>query len=66
MKLIKLTNKKNRTCNNYQWGASVTNYLPRKNNPRLCSGDVLHAYRSINLALLLNPIHANLKDFNIW
>ena len=64
--LIKLTNDKGQTQNSTQWGENQTHSLPSKSNPQLCSGDVLHAYRSVNLALLLNPIHANISKLQIW
>ena len=36
--------------------------LPTCENPALCSGTVLHAYKDKNLAFLLNPIHADIKN----
>ena len=66
MKLIKLTDKNNQTRNKTQWGASVRHELPATDNPELCSGSVLHAYKSINQALLMRPVHGVDKDFNIW
>jgi hypothetical protein len=58
LQLYKLTDSKGQTRNHTQWGNGITHELPEKPNPRLCSGDVLHAYKNINLAFLLNPIHA--------
>ena len=64
--LIKLTDSKGQTQNSTQWGEGQTRSLPPTSDPQLCSGDVLHAYRSLNLALLLNPIHADISDPQIW
>ena len=66
MNLIKLTDSKGQTQNSTQWGEGQTHSLPSTPDPQLCSRDVLHAYRSLNLALLLNPIHANISDPQIW
>ena len=68
MKLYKLTNKKGKTKNGFVWGKGVLNQKPPIENPELCSGDVFHAYKSANLALLLNPIHADIqpKDLQLW
>ena len=66
MKLIKLTDKDNQTRNQTQWGVNVTHELPETSNPELCSGSVLHAYKSINQALLMWPVHEIDSDFNIW
>lgn len=60
MKLYKLTNSNYQTRNNTQWGEGITHSVTVVPNPQLCSKDVLHAYTSINLALLLNPSHAQL------
>jgi hypothetical protein len=59
MQLYKLTDNKGQTKNSTQWGNGVTHQLDKKQNPQLCTGDVFHAYKNINLAYLLNPIHAN-------
>jgi hypothetical protein len=64
--LYKLTDKNDQTHNYMQWGVNVTHELPLKDNPQLCSDQVIHAYRNINLAILLNPIHAGYIPFNIW
>ena len=65
-KLYKLTDQKNRTQNNTLWGEGITVSKPPCENPRLCSGGVLHAYRNPNLAFLLNPIHANIRNPKLW
>lgn len=66
MKLIKLTDKDNQTRNKTQWGANITHDLPETESPELCSGSVLHAYKSMNQALLMCPVHGINSDFNIW
>ena len=50
MKLYKLTNKNGCTQGNTQWGIGVTHELKATEKPRLCTKDVLHAYKNINLA----------------
>ena len=66
MKLIKLTDKGNQTRNQTQWGVNVTHELPETESPELCSDTVLHAYKSMNQALLMWPVHGIDSDFNIW
>ena len=66
MELYKLTNKNGCTQGNTQWGIGVTHELKATEKPRLCTKDVLHAYKNINLALLLNPNHANISNPKIW
>ena len=60
MKLFKLTEKDMTTRGSTLWGEGVTHSTKKKKNPVLCTGDVLHAYVNLNLAFLLNPIHANI------
>jgi hypothetical protein len=64
--LYKLTTAKNRTYNGTTWGENVTHTKKAKRNPLLCSEDVLHAYTNINLALLINPLQADIKNPVIW
>ncbi len=67
MKLFKLTNSRNQTFNHTYWGENITHTIPKKNQgKKLCTMEVLHAYKSLNLALLLNPIHSDFKDFKVW
>lgn len=66
MELYKLTNKNGCTQGNTQWGIGVTHELKATEKPRLRTKDVLHAYKNINLALLLNPNHANISNPKIW
>lgn len=67
MKLYKLTDKNGRTQNNIQWGKKITHSIPlEKQSKNLCTNGLLHAYKDIRLALLLNPIHANIFPFQLW
>jgi len=36
------------------------------NSPEMCSPDVYHVYEDVNLAFLLNPIHANFDEPRLW
>ncbi len=66
MKLYKLTDENGFTKNNVKWYEGFTLTLPRKKNPQLCTADLVHAYKNINLGLLLNPIHANIINPLLW
>ena len=66
MKLYKLTDQNGNTRGGTHWDAKVTHSLPHCGNPSLCSGDVLHAYTNPNLALLINPIGANIINPILW
>ena len=62
MKLYKLTEQDGTTRGNTQWEVGISYTLEKCKQPEMCSGDVLHAYRNINLAFLLNPIHADIYN----
>ena len=70
MKLYKLTDQDGYTrrgeTGETLWYAGKTLTLPHKAKPRLCSQDVIHAYKDLNLALLLNPCHAKIKSPRVW
>ena len=66
MKLIKLTDRENKTKNDTKWGVNVTHEFPETKNPELCSNTVIHAYKSMNQALLMRHVHGINSDFNIW
>jgi pyruvate/2-oxoglutarate dehydrogenase complex dihydrolipoamide acyltransferase (E2) component len=68
MKLYKLTDINGKTRNNTQWGENATVSLPHVVDPQLCSEHVIHAYVSPDVALLLNPIHADLDvaTMQLW
>ena len=69
MKLYKLTDTNDMTGTEYSnatvWEENRTNTVECP-KPELCSCGVLHAYKNLNLGLLLNPIHADIKNFHIW
>ena len=51
------------------WGRNVTHSVPkslRKGNNQLCSSGFIHFYHSPELAVLLNPIHANIESPVLW
>ena len=50
------------TYNNTSWKLGETKTLPKVDSPTLCTHDVFHAYANPNLALLLNPIHADFDN----
>lgn len=62
MKLYKLTNQDMFTRNDCRWTIGEKIELPVVPNPQLCSDQVLHSYKSLDLGLLLNPIHADIKN----
>ena len=65
--LYKLTDRNGNTHNFVHWKVGITHSIINQcNNPRLCSEDVFHAYKNINLAFLLNPLHANILNPLLW
>jgi hypothetical protein len=73
MKIYKLTTVENKTrkgrYNETRWGKEVTVTIPKEERKNvMCGEGILHAYTNINLALLMNPIHADfaVEEFNIW
>jgi hypothetical protein len=64
MRLYKLTDANHKTMNATQWYAGKTHTAPGRGE--LCSNGWLHAYLSPELAVLLNPIHADLEDPVLW
>ena len=66
MKLYKLSDEVYKTRGNTEWVLGKTNSLPECKNPKLCSKDVFHAYRSLNIGLLLNPRHADFKSLKAY
>lgn len=57
--LYKLTDSEMQTHNKFQWALDTPVTLAPCDHPRLCTADVLHAYVDPDLALLMNPAHAN-------
>ena len=70
MKLYKLTDQDGYTRRSQtgqtKWSAGFSMELPTIENPELCTIQVIHAYKNINLAFLLNPNHANISCPRIW
>jgi hypothetical protein len=67
MKLYKLTDQNGNTKNNTHWDVGVTHEVSSEvKNPTLCTDEVIHAYKNINLAYLLNPIHADIDSPILW
>ena len=67
MKLFKFTEQDNTTYKHSTlWGENITHSKLIKENPNLCSTDVLHAYSNRHIAYLLNPIHANISEPILW
>jgi hypothetical protein len=66
MKLYKLTDQEGKTFGGTQWGKDITHTVSVIKNPKLCSKDIIHAYRDINLAFLLNLIHGNFDNPKVW
>ena len=63
-KLYKLTTCSSQTYNGCQWGENVTHR--RSGKGELCTAAWLHAYTHPLLAMLLNPIHANFTQPQLW
>ena len=60
--LYKLTEQDRTTWNHSTlWGEGVTHEVT-KSGTTLCSSEVIHAYVDKNLALLMNPVHSDIKD----
>ena len=69
MKLYKLTNSKMQTANGFLWELNKKYSISKdKRKPILCSEGVFHAYKSVELGLLLNPIHSRIypEDIRIF
>ena len=66
--LYKLTDQEGKTYRgSTQWGENITHaVVKRVENPALCSDQVVHAYRNINLGILLNPVFGYYDPFRIW
>lgn len=67
MRLWKLTDEKGQTYNDCQWGEGVKHTISRnKRSTELCTNGLIHAYENPNLALLLDPIHADFFTPMLW
>ncbi len=63
-KIYKLTDANGQTYGGTQWGPGITNNAP--GGGALCTAAWIHAYRDPILAVLMNPIHGNYKDPQLW
>lgn len=61
MKKYKLTTQFMTTHKGFQWKLGRKEIIEKEGN-ELCSGEVFHFYDSPELAILLNPIHANITN----
>jgi hypothetical protein len=70
LKLYKLTDQQGYTRRGQEgetkWGKGFTLTKKPCDHPELCGPDVIHAYTNPNLAFLLNPNHAGLKNPQLW
>src|SRR3989304_6384920 len=70
MKLYKLTDQQGFTqkglIGETKWEEGFTLSLLPTKNPQLCTAQVIHAYKNLNLGLLLNPAQANIQNPLIW
>lgn len=69
MKAYKLTDKNNQTHGKLQWGLQWgpnVSHTATGNSDTLCSDGYIHYYKDPLLAVLLNPIHANFPNPNLW
>jgi hypothetical protein len=65
MKCYKLTDQNHKTRDNTQWGHGVTHTV-LGNNTSLCSSSWLHFYTNPLIAVLVNPIHADIRNPVLW
>ena len=61
MKAYKLTDSKNQTQNNTQWGENISHTATGK-SANLCSDGWIHFYTNELIAVLLNSNHANFSN----
>ena len=63
MKFYKLTDQEMQTHGNFQWELGKWYEIPEENQGNdLCSESWFHCYNDPYLAILLNPIHANIEN----
>jgi hypothetical protein len=62
--LYKLTDENSRTYNDTQWGPGIEHTASGRGG--LCAPGWLHAYTDPLLAVLLNPIHSDFLDPQLW
>ena len=66
MKLYKLTDANGQTKGGMQWGEGVTHIAVGEEDQPLCSNGWIHAYEHPVVALLLNPVHGNFTNPQLW
>ena len=54
--VYKLADRNGRTRDGTQWGEGVT-HSAQAGGTTLCTDQVVHAYRSLNLAVMMDPVH---------
>jgi hypothetical protein len=64
--LYKLTDQGGKTQHDTLWGEGVTNTADVELPAVLGTSSVVHAYISKHLALLLNPVHADIANPKLW
>ena len=60
----KLTDATDQTHGGCQWGENVTHETNGEGD--LCGSGWLHCYSDPYLAVLLNPIHADFREYHLW
>lgn len=67
MNLVKLTRQDGTTSYGGPWAVGTRHEIAEEDRvPLLCSPGVLHAYRSLELGLLVNPIMGDIQDPIAW
>jgi hypothetical protein len=64
MKLYKITDRNGQTYNETQWGEGIEHTASGEGD--LCTSGWLHAYEDPVLAIVMNPVHANFKNPQLW
>ena len=64
--LFKLTTQEGKTHNETQWGENVTHEATGDIKQGLCSDAWIHAYTHPLLAVLMNPVHADIENPILW
>ena len=66
MKAYKLTKSNCKTKNNTLWGENITHEAMGDSTQDLCSDGWIHFYTDPNIAVLMNPKHANFSNPVLW
>ena len=62
----KLTTQEGKTKNNTQWGENISHEATGDIQKGLCSNAWIHAYSHPLLAVLMNPVHADIENPILW